>query len=143
MALQVLDAGERLSRRSERSLSEDPRPTSTFGPGMGSSAADSIGGPRGAGAGIPVSISPTAMTGLPRRSALAGLFGRSLLLTQDWSTRDLDTLLGLASRLEALDRAGKRTALLPDQLAYALFFDNSTRTKSAWAGAAARLGMPR
>jgi knotted carbamoyltransferase YgeW len=74
-------------------------------------------------------------------SALDALHGRSLLLTQDWSTRDLDALLALASRLEALDRAGKPIALLPDQLAYALFFDTSTRTKSAWAGAAARLGM--
>ena len=74
-------------------------------------------------------------------SALAGLHGRSLLLTQDWSTQDLGTLLALAERLEALDRAGRRPALLPAELAYALFFDNSTRTKSAWAGAAARLGM--
>ena len=74
-------------------------------------------------------------------STLADLHGRSLLLTQDWTTPQLDTLLALASRLEALDRAGKRTSLLPDQLAYALFFDNSTRTKSAWAGATARLGM--
>ena len=74
-------------------------------------------------------------------ASLAALHGRSLLLTQDWPTRDLDTLLALAARLEDLDRAGRRAALLPDQLAYALFFDNSTRTKSAWAGAAARLGM--
>jgi knotted carbamoyltransferase YgeW len=74
-------------------------------------------------------------------SALARLHGRSLLLTQDFSPGDLEALLALASRLEALDRAGRPTALLPDQLAYALFFDNSTRTKSAWAGAAARLGM--
>jgi len=74
-------------------------------------------------------------------SAIARLHGRSLLLTQDWSTEDLDALLGVAARLEARDRAGRRTALLPDELAYALFFDNSTRTKSAWAGAAARLGM--
>ena len=74
-------------------------------------------------------------------NALDALHGRSLLLTQDWSTRDLDALLALASVLEALDRKGTRTALLPDSLAYALFFDNSTRTKSAWAGAAARLGM--
>jgi knotted carbamoyltransferase YgeW len=81
------------------------------------------------------------MTNALDLSALAALAGRSLLLTQDWSTRDLDALLALASRLEALDRAGKRTTLLPDSLAYALFFDNSTRTKSAWAGAAARLGM--
>jgi knotted carbamoyltransferase YgeW len=74
-------------------------------------------------------------------SRLAALRGRSLLLTQDWSTQDLETLLALAARLESLDRAGCRTALLPDELAYALFFDNSTRTKSAWAGAASRLGM--
>ena len=74
-------------------------------------------------------------------SLLQALHGRSLLLTQDWSTQELDTLLAVAARLELLDRAGCRSALLPDELAYALFFDNSTRTKSAWAGAAARLGM--
>ena len=74
-------------------------------------------------------------------ATLHQLFGRSLLLTRDWSSAELDALLAVASRFEAADRAGRSTALLPDQLAYALFFDNSTRTKSAWAGAAARLGM--
>jgi knotted carbamoyltransferase YgeW len=74
-------------------------------------------------------------------SAAARLHGRSLLLTQDWSTEDLDALLAVAARLEALDRGPRRAALVPDELAYALFFDNSTRTKSAWAGASARLGM--
>ena len=73
--------------------------------------------------------------------ALAALQGRSLLTTDDWSSADLDTLLALAARLETLDRAGRRLDWLPAQLAYAIFFDNSTRTKSAWAGAAARLGM--
>jgi knotted carbamoyltransferase YgeW len=81
------------------------------------------------------------MTTPPDAPALAALHGRSVLLTQDASPRDLEALLALATRFEALDRAGRSTALLPDQLAYALFFDNSTRTKSAWAGAAARLGM--
>jgi len=74
-------------------------------------------------------------------SAVAGLHSRSLLQTQDWSTAELDALLAVATRLETLDGAGRRTALLPHELAYALFFDNSTRTKSAWAGAATRLGM--
>ncbi len=83
----------------------------------------------------------TTMTIPVDASAVARLHGRSLLLTQDWSTTDLDALLAVATRLETLDRAGRRTALLPHELAYALFFDNSTRTKSAWAGAAARLGM--
>ncbi len=73
--------------------------------------------------------------------SVAGLRGRSLLSTQDFDTSDIDTLLELARVLEALDRSGKRCDLLPAQLAYALFFDQSTRTRSAWAGAAARLGM--
>ncbi len=81
-----------------------------------------------------------AMTA-PDAVSLKALVGRSLLTTQEWSTPDLDRLLALAARLEVLDRAGRRTLLLPGELAYALFFDNSTRTKSAWAGAAARLGM--
>ncbi len=72
---------------------------------------------------------------------LHALHGRSLLTTHDWSTADLDTLLAVAARLEALDRSGHRLDVLRGELAYAMFFDNSTRTKSAWAGAAARLGM--
>jgi len=85
-------------------------------------------------------VSPTPHSALDD-SALGALRGRSLLATDDWSTAELDTLLALASRLEALDRAGRPVDWLRAQLAYALFFDNSTRTKSAWAGAAARLGM--
>lgn len=72
---------------------------------------------------------------------VASLHGRSLMLTRDWSAAEIDALLAVAGRFEAADRAGRSAALLPDELAYALFFDNSTRTKSAWAGAAARLGM--
>jgi knotted carbamoyltransferase YgeW len=85
-------------------------------------------------------MTPALTTALDA-SAVAGLHGRSLLLTQDWPTADLEALLAVAARLEARDRAGRRTPLIPHELAYALFFDNSTRTKSAWAGAAARLGM--
>src|SRR5512137_3109484 len=77
----------------------------------------------------------------PDADTLARLYGRSLLLTDDWSTAELDALMNVAARLAAVDRAGRSTALLPNELAYAMFFDNSTRTKSAWAGAAARLGM--
>jgi knotted carbamoyltransferase YgeW len=77
----------------------------------------------------------------PDGATLGALLGRSLLLTSDWTTTELETLLAVAARFEAAQRAGRATALLPDELAYALFFDNSTRTKSAWAGAAARLGM--
>jgi knotted carbamoyltransferase YgeW len=72
---------------------------------------------------------------------LAHLYGKSLLLTDDYSEGELAGLLSVTRRLAALDREGKKTPLLEDELAYALFFDNSTRTRSAWAGAAARLGM--
>jgi knotted carbamoyltransferase YgeW len=74
-------------------------------------------------------------------SPLDSLHGRSLLITQDWNDPDLEALLRLAGRLEKLDRSGRLRPLLQGELAYALFFDNSTRTKSAWAGASARLGM--
>ncbi|MGE5236154.1 MAG: knotted carbamoyltransferase YgeW [Acidobacteriota bacterium] len=72
---------------------------------------------------------------------LGGLVGRSLLTTDDFDDRELDALLTLAARLAERDRSGIVTPLFPNELAYALFFDNSTRTRSAWAGAAARLGM--
>jgi knotted carbamoyltransferase YgeW len=75
------------------------------------------------------------------RETLQQLHGRSLLLTTDWNAAELETLFQVARRFETADRAGRTTPLLPHQLAYALFFDQSTRTKSAWAGAAARLGM--
>jgi knotted carbamoyltransferase YgeW len=72
---------------------------------------------------------------------LDALFGKDMLLTQDWNTEDIQTLAELARTFERRDRAGVSSALCPDELAYAVFFDNSTRTKSAWAGAASRLGM--
>jgi knotted carbamoyltransferase YgeW len=74
-------------------------------------------------------------------AALESLYAKSLLLTSDWSLADLYALVSLAEALEALDRARVRLPLLGEELAYAVFFDNSTRTKSAWAGAASRLGM--
>ena len=50
------------------------------------------------------------------------IFGRSVLTTAECSLPQLEALLAVAARFEALDRAGRGTALLPDQLAYALFF---------------------
>jgi knotted carbamoyltransferase YgeW len=73
--------------------------------------------------------------------ALDALLGRSLLTTQQWSDADLASVRAVARSLAHLDRQGIRTPLCPDELAWAVFFDQSTRTKSAWAGAASRLGM--
>jgi len=72
---------------------------------------------------------------------LSKLAGKSLLITQDWPTEEIEALAAVATAFATLDRAGRKAALCPHELAYAMFFDNSTRTKSAWAGAAARLGM--
>ena len=73
--------------------------------------------------------------------AVARLVGRSLPTTQEWSVADLRTVLDLTRAFATLDRAGGVPELCPRELAYGLFFDRSTRTRSAWSGAAARLGM--
>jgi knotted carbamoyltransferase YgeW len=73
-------------------------------------------------------------------TALRGLAGRSMLITQEWTLPELEALCRLAEAFYELDRAGVKTPLFEHELFYALFFDNSTRTKSSWAGAAARLG---
>ncbi|MCA9620647.1 MAG: hypothetical protein KC731_16605 [Myxococcales bacterium] len=72
---------------------------------------------------------------------LESLHHQSFIETRDASPAQLAALTGLAEMFEALDARGRVPHLLEGQLAYALFFDMSTRTRSAWAGAAARLGM--
>ena len=71
---------------------------------------------------------------------LGGLYGRSLLLTQDWKLAEIELLGDVAELMEILDRAQVPTPLFPNELHLALFFDSSTRTRSSWAGAASRLG---
>lgn len=71
---------------------------------------------------------------------LTALEGRSLFLTRDWSTAELITLLELAECFQGMDRSRIQTPLFENELFLALFFDASTRTRSAWAGASARLG---
>ena len=81
-----------------------------------------------------------ARVGRLDEATLRGLYDRSMLLTQDWSKEELEAVCALAETFEALDRAGVSTPLFEHQLFCALFLDASTRTKSSWAGAAARLG---
>lgn len=83
----------------------------------------------------------TVFASLLEQAIVTPFHGQSMLLTQDWADPELYSLIALAELFAALDRAGVRADLCPNELAYAMFFDNSTRTKSAWAGAAARLGM--
>ncbi len=72
--------------------------------------------------------------------AMQGLHGLSLLLTSEASLREIEALCTLAELFESWDRASIKVPLFTGELFYALFFDASTRTKSSWAGAAARLG---
>ncbi len=72
---------------------------------------------------------------------LDAILGQSLLTTQEWSSADLATVRKLARTLAEFDRHRIQTPLCANELAWAVFFDQSTRTKSAWGGAAARLGM--
>ncbi|MBI5610273.1 MAG: knotted carbamoyltransferase YgeW [Deltaproteobacteria bacterium] len=74
-------------------------------------------------------------------AVLKNLLGKNLLITDEWTSAEIEMLANVAARFEAADRAGKDLGWFKNELAYAMFFDNSTRTKSAWAGAAARLGM--
>lgn len=71
---------------------------------------------------------------------LAGLRGRSMLLTTDWSVAELEAIANVAEVFAVLDSVGRCPRLCADELHLALFFDSSTRTKSSWAGAASRLG---
>lgn len=88
-----------------------------------------------------VPLDVEAAVGVLDQPALDRLRGQSLLTTQEWSTAHLSAVRDLARAFGALDRAGVDAPLCPAGLAWAVFFDQSTRTKSAWAGAAARLGM--
>ena len=87
-------------------------------------------------------MSETARRAIERLNVevLDGLFGRSMLLTRDWNDAEIEATCRLMEAFEALDRAGIRTPLFSQELNYAVFFDQSTRTKSSWAGASARLG---
>lgn len=74
------------------------------------------------------------------RQTLQRLRGKSLLVTQDWEAQYIEQVCLLAEAFAGFDKAGVRVPICSEELFYALFFDNSTRTKSSWAGAAARLG---
>lgn len=73
-------------------------------------------------------------------AVLDALHGRSMLLTDDWRREEIEALCTVAETMERLDRHGQVPPLLRGDLHYGLFFDNSTRTKSSWAGASVRLG---
>ncbi len=72
--------------------------------------------------------------------AAAGLRGRDLLSTQDWTLEELETLLSLAARLKADRAAGMSTHLLDDKTLFMIFFDASTRTRNSFETGMTQLG---
>jgi len=87
-----------------------------------------------------MSLEPKKLVASIDDDALASSYGKSLLSTQERELGEINAICTLAETFEALDFCGVSTPLFPNQLNWALFFDASTRTKSSWAGAAARLG---
>jgi N-acetylornithine carbamoyltransferase len=70
----------------------------------------------------------------------AGLKGRDLVTTQDWTVVELETLFSLASRLKADRAAGVPALLLPAKTLYMIFFDASTRTRNSFETGITQLG---
>ena len=68
------------------------------------------------------------------------LKGRDYIETQDLTTEEINFLLNTAKDLKAKFHRGEKTLLLPNQTAFLLFFDNSTRTRNAFEAGATQLG---
>jgi len=71
---------------------------------------------------------------------MTSLKGRDYIETQDLTLDELNLLLDMAKDLKAKFHRGEPTPLLPNQTAYLLFFDKSTRTRNAFEAGATQLG---
>ena len=71
---------------------------------------------------------------------MADLKGRDYIETQDLSRAELDLLLETATELKEKYHRGETTSLLPNQTAFLLFFDKSTRTRNAFEAGMTQLG---
>ncbi len=70
----------------------------------------------------------------------ADLKGQDYIETQDLAHSQLQTLLALATELKEKFHRGEPTLLLPQQTAFLLFFDKSTRTRNAFEAGMTQLG---
>ena len=68
------------------------------------------------------------------------LQGKHYIETQDLSADELELLLSTANELKAKFHAGEPTLRLPNQTAFLLFFDKSTRTRNAFEAGMTQLG---
>jgi ornithine carbamoyltransferase len=71
---------------------------------------------------------------------VTSLKGKDYIETQDLTLAEIELLLGTTSELKAKFHRGEPTLLLPQQTAYLLFFDKSTRTRNAFEAGMTQLG---
>ncbi len=71
---------------------------------------------------------------------MAQLKGHDYIETQDLSRDQLDLLLETTTELKEKYHRGEPTLLLPNQTAFLLFFDKSTRTRNAFEAGMTQLG---
>ena len=68
------------------------------------------------------------------------LKGKDYIETQELNRDELELLLQTSAELKAKFHRGETTRLLPDQTAFLLFFDKSTRTRNAFEASMTQLG---
>ena len=71
---------------------------------------------------------------------MAQLKGQNYIETQDLSREQLDLLLDTTTELKEKFHRGEPTLMLPNQTAFLLFFDKSTRTRNAFEAGMTQLG---
>lgn len=71
---------------------------------------------------------------------MADLKGKDYIETQDLSLEEILLLLDTSSELKEKYHRGESTQLLPNQTAFLLFFDKSTRTRNAFEAGMTQLG---
>ena len=71
---------------------------------------------------------------------MSNLKGKHYIETQDLSLGELELLLSTASELKEKFHRGEPTLSLPNQTAFLLFFDKSTRTRNAFEAGMTQLG---
>ena len=71
---------------------------------------------------------------------MASLVGRDYIETQDLSGDEIEQLLNKTTELKAAFHRGEPTLELPNQTAFLLFFDKSTRTRNAFEAGMTQLG---
>lgn len=68
------------------------------------------------------------------------LFGRDMITTQEWTLKEIDTIMDVAMDLKRKRALGEPHAYLRDKVLAMLFFFSSTRTRASFEAGMAQLG---